>query len=450
MTLAAVGIVYGDIGTSPLYTLKTIFDPEHGLALNTPNLLGIISLIFWGLTLIVSLKYVTLVLRADNRGEGGIMALMALALNSVTKASRWHHPLMVIGVFGATMFYGDSVITPAISVLGAIEGLEVATPALSHYVVPLAVIVLEAAIEIDDAADEFWREDADAAVIEQIDAHRLAVFLEHGIIAQMRIAVDHRRMAERVPPGLEHGDGEPVADLDGELLVFEDSLALEPAECQQALAREIMMHDRNAHGIDTLKGVIVERDVLCLTFVIEFLTHALTDFLGDLARIDRRVHAPMDGEEHAELAQIRLHCRLHIRILQLAGEQLPICRRGAVDLAERGGGGGFEIKFAEAVAPPRAKLGLHPTLDESGAHGRRFRLQLLQFGSVFRRDGLGYGGEELRHFHDRALEPAQCLRERCGVFRTRLTLCTKQTRSGDTRGNGPHIGAHTGIPGGAG
>lgn len=142
LTLAAVGIVYGDIGTSPLYTLKTIFDPTHGLALTTANLLGIISLIFWGLTLIVSLKYVSLVLRADNRGEGGIMALMALALNSVTRNSRWYYPLMVIGVFGATMFYGDSVITPAISVLGAIEGLEVATPAMAHYVVPLAVVVL--------------------------------------------------------------------------------------------------------------------------------------------------------------------------------------------------------------------------------------------------------------------------------------------------------------------
>ncbi|HWJ93885.1 MAG TPA: potassium transporter Kup [Telluria sp.] len=144
LTLAAVGIVYGDIGTSPLYTLKTIFDPTHGLALNTPNLLGIVSLIFWSLTLIVSLKYVTLVLRADNRGEGGIMALMALALGSVTRLSKWHFPLMVIGVFGATMFYGDSVITPAISVLGAIEGLEVATPALSNYVVPLTIVVLVA------------------------------------------------------------------------------------------------------------------------------------------------------------------------------------------------------------------------------------------------------------------------------------------------------------------
>lgn len=142
LTLAAVGIVYGDIGTSPLYTLKTVFDPTHGLSVTHNNLLGIVSLIFWGLTLIVSLKYVTLVLRADNRGEGGIMALMALVLSSVSKSSRWHVPLMVIGVFGATLFYGDSVITPAISVLSAIEGLEVATPAFSPYVVWLTIAVL--------------------------------------------------------------------------------------------------------------------------------------------------------------------------------------------------------------------------------------------------------------------------------------------------------------------
>ena len=144
LTLAAVGIVYGDIGTSPLYTLKTVFSPEHGLALTADNLLGIISLIFWGLTVIVSLKYVTLVLRADNRGEGGIMALMALALSSVNRLSKRHYQLMLCGVFGAALFYGDSVITPAISVLSAIEGLEVATPALKPYVVPLTIIVLVA------------------------------------------------------------------------------------------------------------------------------------------------------------------------------------------------------------------------------------------------------------------------------------------------------------------
>jgi KUP system potassium uptake protein len=142
LALAAIGIVYGDIGTSPLYTLKTIFDPTHGLALNPANLLGVVSLIFWGLTIIVSFKYVTLVLRADNRGEGGIMALMALALGGIGGRARLGLALLLIGVFGAALFYGDSVITPAISVLSAIEGLEVATPALQPYVVPATIVVL--------------------------------------------------------------------------------------------------------------------------------------------------------------------------------------------------------------------------------------------------------------------------------------------------------------------
>ena len=142
LTLSAVGIVYGDIGTSPLYTLKTIFASEHGLRLDHGNLLGVVSLIFWGLMVIVSLKYVTLILRADNHGEGGIMALMALSLSSVTRQSRWYQPLLLIGLIGAALFYGDGVITPAISVLSAIEGLEVATPAFKPYIVPLTIIVL--------------------------------------------------------------------------------------------------------------------------------------------------------------------------------------------------------------------------------------------------------------------------------------------------------------------
>ena len=144
ITLAAIGIVYGDIGTSPLYTMKEVFSKEHGLVLNQANLFGAVSLIVWGLLIIVSLKYVTLVLRADNRGEGGIMALLALALSSVTPKSRWHYPIMLIGLFGAALFYGDGVITPAISVLSAIEGLEVATPAFKPYVVALTLAVLVA------------------------------------------------------------------------------------------------------------------------------------------------------------------------------------------------------------------------------------------------------------------------------------------------------------------
>lgn len=142
LTLAAIGIVYGDIGTSPLYTMKEVFSKEHGLPLNEANIFGIVSLIFWGLFVIVAVKYVSLILRASNRGEGGIMALTALALESVGRTSRWHFTLFVLGLFGAALFYGDGVITPAISVLSAIEGLEVATPTFKPYVVPLTVLVL--------------------------------------------------------------------------------------------------------------------------------------------------------------------------------------------------------------------------------------------------------------------------------------------------------------------
>jgi KUP system potassium uptake protein len=144
LTIAAIGIVYGDIGTSPLYTMKEVFSEEHGIALTHPNIVGVVSLILWGLLIIISLKYVTLVLRADNRGEGGIMALSALALSSVTTNSRWYYPVMLLGMAGAGLFYGDGVITPAISVLSAIEGLEVATPALKPYVLPLTLTVLVA------------------------------------------------------------------------------------------------------------------------------------------------------------------------------------------------------------------------------------------------------------------------------------------------------------------
>lgn len=142
LTVAAIGIVYGDIGTSPLYTMKEVFSKEHGLPLNHANIFGIVSLILWGLIFIVSLKYVTLVLRAANRGEGGIMALTALALESVSKNSRLYFPLTVLGLMGASLFYGDGVITPAMTVLSAIEGIEVATPTLKEFVVPITLIIL--------------------------------------------------------------------------------------------------------------------------------------------------------------------------------------------------------------------------------------------------------------------------------------------------------------------
>ncbi len=142
LTLAALGVVYGDIGTSPLYTIKEVFNPANAVPLDTVNVIGGVSTIFWALMVIVTLKYVVLILRANNRGEGGIMALTALAAKAAGSTPGRHRWLLLIGVLGASLFYGDSVITPAISVLGAMEGLETMTPALKPYVLPLSVAVI--------------------------------------------------------------------------------------------------------------------------------------------------------------------------------------------------------------------------------------------------------------------------------------------------------------------
>ena len=142
LTLGAMGVVYGDIGTSPLYTMKEVFSPATGVPLDATHLIGAVSVIFWGLMMVVTLKYVLLILRADNRGEGGIMALTALAAHAAGKTPHRRTVLLLTGVLGAALFYGDSVITPAISVLSAVEGLEVVTPLLKPYVLPISITVL--------------------------------------------------------------------------------------------------------------------------------------------------------------------------------------------------------------------------------------------------------------------------------------------------------------------
>jgi KUP system potassium uptake protein len=141
LAMGAIGVVYGDLGTSPLYTLKEAFG-ERGLAPTPDNVLGVLSLVFWTLMLVVSIKYAGFIMRADNKGEGGIMALTALAQRSVRSSGRARWWIMVLGLFGASLFFGDGVITPAISVLSAVEGLEVAAPALTPYVVPITVVIL--------------------------------------------------------------------------------------------------------------------------------------------------------------------------------------------------------------------------------------------------------------------------------------------------------------------
>ncbi|HMS63985.1 MAG TPA: potassium transporter Kup [Ignavibacteria bacterium] len=142
LSLSALGIVYGDIGTSPLYALKECFYGHHPITPNHDNVLGVLSLIFWSLIIIISIKYILIVLRADNDGEGGILALMSL-VSSAEKKSSWKYVFITtIGLFGAALLYGDGVITPAISVLSAVEGLKVATPFFTPFIIPLTVIIL--------------------------------------------------------------------------------------------------------------------------------------------------------------------------------------------------------------------------------------------------------------------------------------------------------------------
>jgi KUP system potassium uptake protein len=144
LVVAAVGVVFGDIGTSPLYTIRQAFSPHYGLVANHDTVLGVLSMIFWALTLVVTVKYVTIIMRADNEGEGGIMALMALAQRCLPKDSRLGYLVGVLGIFGASLFFGDGVLTPAITVLSAVEGLEVVSPRLHPWVVPIALLVLVA------------------------------------------------------------------------------------------------------------------------------------------------------------------------------------------------------------------------------------------------------------------------------------------------------------------
>jgi KUP system potassium uptake protein len=141
LTLAAVGIVYGDIGTSPLYAFKEVFAHGH-VPLTPANILGVLSLMFWTLTVVVSIKYVVLILRADNNGEGGLIAMLALASQAVRDKPQLRRWLLMLGIFGTAIFFGDGVITPAVSVLGAMEGLEVAAPGLHAYIVPVSLVVI--------------------------------------------------------------------------------------------------------------------------------------------------------------------------------------------------------------------------------------------------------------------------------------------------------------------
>ena len=143
LAIGALGVVYGDLGTSPLYALRTAFHGQHAIPLTPGNVLGVLSLIFWALIIIVTIKYITVVLRADNKGEGGILALMALVQHGrLESALAPHRAFILLGVLGTAFMYADGALTPAISVLSAVEGLRIAAPGLTHWVLPLTLGIL--------------------------------------------------------------------------------------------------------------------------------------------------------------------------------------------------------------------------------------------------------------------------------------------------------------------
>src|SRR5437762_8858135 len=143
LSLLALGVVYGDIGTSPLYALREAFHRQHGIPVTSGNVLGVLSLIFWSLLLIVTVKYHIVIIRADNKGEGGVLALMALVNGSrVARGLSPRRLMIVLGIFGSALLYADGGLTPAISVLSAVEGLEIATPALASWVIPVTLVIL--------------------------------------------------------------------------------------------------------------------------------------------------------------------------------------------------------------------------------------------------------------------------------------------------------------------
>src|SRR5213596_79686 len=143
LSVTALGVVYGDIGTSPLYAIQQAFSGAHSIPVTPFNVLGVLSLVFWSLILVVTIKYHIVIIRADNKGEGGVVALMALVNGSrLARGLSPRHIMVVLGIFGSALLYADGALTPAISVLSAVEGLEVATPALASWVLPVTLVIL--------------------------------------------------------------------------------------------------------------------------------------------------------------------------------------------------------------------------------------------------------------------------------------------------------------------
>ncbi len=225
LMLGAIGVVFGDIGTSPLYTMREVFGGPHRLEFTPGNVYGLLSVVFWALVVIVTLKYVVLIMRADNRGEGGILALAALAASGFARDDRTRWWLVGFGIFGAAMFFGDAMITPAVSVLGAIEGLEVMTPALKPYIVPIALVILVALFAIQKRG---------TGSVGVLFGPVCAIwFLVLAVLGAIQIAAHPKVLVDRVAEALAAVDSVTLlTDFDAVAVAVLDALLVDPIVVQ--------------------------------------------------------------------------------------------------------------------------------------------------------------------------------------------------------------------------
>ena len=244
--------------------------------------------------------------------------------------------------------------------------------------------------------------------------------------------MDHAVAVERLVPGVEHVEGEAIALLLAAGLVAEERLALEPSHGEEAPGRELGHDFRDVDVRLAGQHVAVEAHVPGLEPVIQLLAQAGLDLLVDLVGVDRRVVAPVEGEDQAELGEVGLHRGLDVRVLQLAGEVAAVLALGAVDLAEGGGGRGVEVEGGEAGLPVRAELGRHAAADERAAHRRGGGLELGQLGRVLGRQRVRDGGQHLGHLHQRPFQAAERRPQLARVLAA-VEVAPEQAGAGDAR-----------------
>ena len=245
-------------------------------------------------------------------------------------------------------------------------------------------------------------------------------------------------------PGTEHVAGDGIAIVHVLVDEAEQRLAVEPGHAQEPVGAQVQQRFGNIHAGLVRKHSGVDRDVPGLAIVIQLLAQTRRQFGVDVGRVDGAVVTAVDGEHQLELLEVRFDRRGHVRVLQLAGQPSAVVGGRPVDLSQRGGGGGLVLERGEPLLPVRTQLGGHPPLDEGPAHRWRVGLELRQLRRVLLGQQIGYGGENLRHLHQRPLEPAQRRREFGGVLGT-IDRETEEPPTGIPRGQSPDRGANPGV-----